>query len=179
MTPVTDMGHMNQWCQNIRSTMRNKIMYDLEDETVTPVGLGTKTHLFYAVVIDQGQLYMDLTGRFPVRSSKGNWHVMVCYSYDCNYAKPVPMKSRSSSEWLKAYDGINQELTSKGFTPKLQKLDNEASAALKIYLRKMMWSIKFFHLTVTYTTPQSAIHKLSKTHFVAGLVSADPYFSLQ
>jgi hypothetical protein len=44
----------------------------MEDEAVTPAVLGTKTHLVYAVVVDQGQLYTDLTGKFPVRSSKGN-----------------------------------------------------------------------------------------------------------
>jgi hypothetical protein len=56
---------------------------------------------------------------------------MVCYAYDCNYVKVVTMKSRSASEWIKAYDHIHQELTSKGFKPKLQSLDNEASATLK------------------------------------------------
>jgi hypothetical protein len=86
-------------------------MSDLEDKIVAPAGLRKKTHLVYAVVIDQGQLYTDLMGRFPVRSSKGNWYVMVCYTYDCNYVKSVPMKSRSASEWLKAYGGIHQELT--------------------------------------------------------------------
>jgi hypothetical protein len=43
------------------------------------------------------------------------------------------MKSRLASEWVKAYDTIHQELTVKGFKPKLQTLDNEASAALKIF----------------------------------------------
>jgi hypothetical protein len=33
-----------------------------------------------------------------------------------------------------AYDHIHQELTAKGFKPKLQTLDNEASAALKHFL---------------------------------------------
>jgi hypothetical protein len=37
--------------------------------------------------------------------------MMVCYSYDCNYVNSVPMKSRSTSEWSKAYGGIRQELT--------------------------------------------------------------------
>jgi hypothetical protein len=41
------------------------------------------------------------------------------------------MKSRSASECVKAYDTIHQELTVKGFKPKLQTLDNEASSALK------------------------------------------------
>jgi hypothetical protein len=85
----------------------------------------------YAGVADQVQLYTDLTGKFPVRSSKGNSYVMVSYIYDCNYIKIVPMKSRSASEWVKAYVSIHQELTIKGFKPKLQTLNNEASTALK------------------------------------------------
>jgi hypothetical protein len=60
---------------------------------------------------------------------------MVCYVYDCNYVKVIPMNSRSASEWVKAYDTIHQELNVKGFKPKLQTLDNEASAALKNFYR--------------------------------------------
>jgi hypothetical protein len=95
--------------------------------------LGTNTHLVYAIVVDQGQLYTDLTGKFPVISSKGNSYVMLCYLYDCNYDKVIPIKSRSASEWVKAYDSVHQELTLKGFKPKLQTLNNEALAALKNY----------------------------------------------
>jgi hypothetical protein len=40
---------------------------------------------------------------------------MVCYVYDCNYVKVIPMKSRSASEWVKAYDYIHHKLTVKGF----------------------------------------------------------------
>jgi hypothetical protein len=82
LTPATTMGHINQCLQNIRSTSTTPITSDTEDEEVTPVGLGTKTHLVYAVVVDQGQLYTALAGKFPVRSSKGNWYVMVCYACD-------------------------------------------------------------------------------------------------
>jgi hypothetical protein len=108
MAPSTAMGHINQRRQNIRSTYKNPITSDMEDETVTPAELGSRTPLVYAVVVDQGQLYTDLTGRFPVRSSKGNWYVMICYSYDCKYVKAVPVKSRSASEWSKSYGGIHQ-----------------------------------------------------------------------
>jgi hypothetical protein len=78
LTPAMAMGHINQCHQNIRSTSKTPITSDMEDEAVTPAGLGTKTHLFYAVMVDQGQLYTDLTGKFPVRASKGNCYVMVC-----------------------------------------------------------------------------------------------------
>jgi hypothetical protein len=119
LMPATAMGHMNQRRQNIRSTSKNPVTSDIEDEYVTPAGSGNKTHLVYAVLVDQGQLYTDITSKFLVRSSKGNWYVMVCYVFDCNYVKVVPMKSRSDSEWVKAYDLIHQELTAKGFKPKL------------------------------------------------------------
>jgi hypothetical protein len=108
LTPATTMGHMNQRCQNIRSTSKTRITSDIEDVTATPAGLGTKTHLVYAVLVDKGQLYTYLTGKFPVRSSKGNWYIMVCYVFDCNYVKVDPMKSRSASEWVKSYDHIHQ-----------------------------------------------------------------------
>jgi hypothetical protein len=107
LTPATVMGHMNQRRQNIRSTSKAPI----EKQPTTDTDLGTKTHLVYAVVVDQGQLYTGLTGKFPVRSSKGNSYVMVCYVYDCNYVKVIPMKSRSASKWVKAYDTVHQELT--------------------------------------------------------------------
>jgi hypothetical protein len=127
LTPATAIGHTNQRRQHIRSTSKTPI----EDVPTTDTNLGTNTHLVYAVLVDQGKLYRDLTGKFPVRSSKGNLYVMVCYVYDCNYAKVVPLKSRSASEWVKSYDHIHQELAAKGSKPKLQTLDNEASDALK------------------------------------------------
>jgi hypothetical protein len=93
LTPATAMGYMNQTRDNIRSNSKTPITTAIEDITTTNTNLGTKTNLVYAVLVDQGQLYMDLTGKFLVRSSKGNSYVMACYVYDCNYLKVVPMKS--------------------------------------------------------------------------------------
>jgi hypothetical protein len=118
--------------------------------------LGTKTHLVYAVVVDQGQLYTDMTGKFPVRSRKGNSYVMVCYVYDCNYVKFIPTKYRSASEWVKVYDTIHQELAVKGFKPKLQTLDNEASAALKNFSPSMISITNWYRLTAIAATPRNA-----------------------
>jgi hypothetical protein len=112
LNTATTMGHMNQRRQNIRSTSKTPITTNIDDITTTATNLGTKTHLVYAVLVDRGQLCTDLTGKFPVRSSKGNSYVMVCYIYDYYYVKVVPMKSRSASEWVKAYmiTSINNSL---------------------------------------------------------------------
>jgi hypothetical protein len=165
---------MSQRRQHIRSTSKAHI----EIQPILDTSLGTKTHLVYAVVVDQGQLYTDLTGKFPVRSSKGNSYVMVCYIYDCNYVKVIPMKSRSASEWVKEYDSIHQELTVKGFKPKLQTLDNEASAALKNFFTVNDIA---YQLVPPHFHQRNAAERAIRTfkeHFVAGVSSVDPAFPL-
>jgi hypothetical protein len=57
LTPATAMGHMSQRRHNIRSTSKAPI----EKQPTPCTDLGTKTHLVYAVVVDQCQLYTDLT----------------------------------------------------------------------------------------------------------------------
>jgi hypothetical protein len=132
----------------------------------------------YAVVVDQGQLYTDLTGKFPVRSSRGNSYVMVCYIYDYNYVKVIPTKSRSASERVKTYDTVHQELTVKGFKPNLQTLDKEASAALKTFftVNDVAYQLVPPHCH-RHNAAERAIRTL-KEHFVVGLSSVDPAFPL-
>jgi hypothetical protein len=178
LTPATTMGRMNQRRQNIRSTSKTPITSDIEDITTTTTNSGTKTHLVYAVLVDQGQLYMDLTGKIPVSSSKGNWYVMVCYVFDFNYVKVVPMKSRSASGWVKTCDHIHQELTAKGFKPKLQTLDNEASAALKNFFTTNDVEYQLVSPNCHRRNAAERSIRTFKEHFVAGLSSVDPKFRL-
>jgi hypothetical protein len=171
---ATALGHMNQRRQNIRFTSKTPIA----DQSTLDTDVGTETHLVNAVLVDQGQLFMDLTGKLLTQSSKVNSDVMVCYVYDCNYVKFIPVKSMSTSEWVKTYDTIHQELAVKGLKPKLKTLDNDVLAALK----------HFFTATdVNYqlvpphchrrNAPERAIRTF-KEQFVAGLSSADPTFPL-
>jgi hypothetical protein len=172
------MGHMNQRLQNMRSTSKTPITASIEDVPATNTNFGTKTYLVYVVLVDQGQLYTDLTGKILVRSSKGKSYVMVCYVYYCNYVKVVPMKSRSASEWVKAYYHVHQELTAKGFKPKLQTLDNEASAALKHFFTT---NDVEYQLVPPHCHRRNAAERSIRTfkeHFVAGLSSVDPTFPL-
>jgi hypothetical protein len=88
------------------------------------------------------------------------------------------MKSRSASEWAKAYDSIHQELTVKGFKPKLKTLDNEASTDLK----------NFFTVNdIAYQLVPPRCHRCNaaerpirtfKENFVHGLSSVDPSFPM-
>jgi hypothetical protein len=84
------------------------------------------------------------------------------------------MKFKSASEWLKAFDGIFQELTSRGFKPKIQTMENEASAALKSYFTENDMT---YQLVPPHCHRRNAAERAIRTfkeHFVAGLSSVDP-----
>jgi hypothetical protein len=90
LTPATAMGHMSQRRQNIRSTSKPSI----EKQQSPYADLGTKTNLVYAVFADKGQLYTDLTGKFPVRSSKGESYVMLHLLLQLHQSRPHKIKVR-------------------------------------------------------------------------------------
>jgi hypothetical protein len=129
-------------------------------------------------VIDKGQLYTDLTGRFHQRSSKSNWYVMVVYSFDCNYIKSVAMKSKSVSEWLNFFGGIFQELTSRGLKPNIKTIDNDASSALKSYFTENDMPYQLLPPHCHRCNAAERAIRTFKEHFVAGLSSVDPDFPM-
>jgi hypothetical protein len=104
--------------------------------------------------------------------------VVVCYIYDCNYIKVIPMKSRSASEWVKAYDSVHQELTIKSFKPKLKTLNNEASTTLKNFFT--INNIAYQLVPPHYHRCNAAERAIRtfKEHFVDGLSSVDTSFPM-
>jgi hypothetical protein len=174
-TPATAMGHMNQKRQNIRSTKVKVLEY--EDEDITPMGSGEKTHLVFAVVLDQGQIYTDWTRTFPTRSSKGeNGLMILCYSYDANYIGPIAMKSKFNAEWVRAFGVVFDEMTSKGFKPKMQTMDNEASGALKNHFTEKEMNYQLVPPHYHRTNAADISIRNFKEHFKAGLTTVDPDF---
>jgi hypothetical protein len=118
--------------------------------------------LVLALVLDQGQIYNDLTGNFPARSSKGNNVLMVCYYYEANYIRPIAMKSKTGAEWVRAFGIVFDEMTEKGFKPKLQTMHNEASAALKKYVTEKEIITNWSPRIATEQMQQSGKSVLSK-----------------
>jgi hypothetical protein len=90
---------------------------------------------------------------------------MVVYSFDCNYIKRVALKAKSASE-----------LTSHGYKPKLQTMDNEAPAALTSCVTENDMKYQLVQLV----PPHCHIRVIGtfKEHFVAGLTSVDLDFQM-
>ena len=81
-----------------------------------------------------GQVHSDLPGLFICTLVSGMKHHMVVYDYNSNNIIVETMKSLTAAEHTRVYKIIFDHLTSRGFRPQLQKLDNEASTMLKVFL---------------------------------------------
>jgi len=180
----TAKGHMDQKRQNIRSTKRD----NAPDDSLTmhkpepPLQDGQRTNFVYAAVMDvhspSGQIHGDLTGRFPVQSSRGNKYLLIVYDYDSNAIIAEPMKNRTDSEMLRAYGNIHSLLINRGLRPQLQRMDNEASKALKQHLHQTKIE---FQLVPPHIHRQNVAERAIRTfknHFIAGLCSTDPKFPM-
>ena len=148
----------------------------------SPLAKGLSTQAMYAATIcynePTGKLYTDLTGQFPIQSSRGHKYILVTYNYDSNLIHVKPLKSRHDNDTIKAYEEIYAKLTSRGLKPKLHWLDNEASKALKNFIAKEHTE---YQLTPPHIhrrkTAERAIRTF-KNHFISGLCSVDKHFPL-
>ena len=91
-------------------------------------------HIFADCRPVTGQIFSDLPGRFVIPSFRGNDYMLVVYDYDSNIILAEPMKNRTAKSTVAAYQTTHQLLVKRGLKPSLQRLDNEASAALRTYL---------------------------------------------
>jgi hypothetical protein len=134
--------------------------------------------VYAKVVTITGQIYSDQTGRFPVTSSKGNKYIIIVYDYDSAAILAEPIKNRTETELLRVCSKLHQYLADRGLKPRLQKLDNECSEALKQFMRQASVD---FQLVPPYDHRQNAAERaigIWKDHFVAGLASTDPNFPM-
>jgi hypothetical protein len=80
--------------------------------------------------------YSDQTGRFPVRSSRGNQYVFILYDFDSNVILSHPLHNRQAKEITNAWTTLDSQLRMNGANPALQILDNECSDELKKAFKK-------------------------------------------
>ena len=95
-------------------------------------------HVFcWAALADQidSTTYTDLTGRFPTMSLENNQYVFIAYNSTTNAIIVGAITDRESNTIVKAFDDIFSYLDSKGFKPRFNVLNNEASHAITEYLR--------------------------------------------
>ena len=61
--------------------------------------------------------YVDLTDRFPKRSSQGNKYILVGYQYDANAIQASPIKDRTASSIINVWEAMHNQFKLLGITP--------------------------------------------------------------
>ena len=81
----------------------------------------------YSLVSSEDKAYMDLTGRFPICSSRGNEYILIVYHYDANAILGVPLKNRQAVTITKGWQHLHSQYFKAGVAPSTWILDNETS----------------------------------------------------
>ena len=177
---ATVKGHLDQERKNKHSTKLPNVPDD--DMSPTPPSPpGIRTNHIYADAIaatPTGQIFSDLTGRFPHQSSQGHKYILIVYDYDSNAIEAVPLKNRTAHSIKTGYESVITLLQARGLRPQLQRLDNEASETLRSYLTSQDIN---FQLVPPHTHRRNAAERAIRTfknHFIAGLCSLDKQFPL-
>ncbi len=103
---------------------------------------------------------------------------MVLYDYDSNAILAEPMKSRSAQHMVQAYTKLHTYLVDRDLNPQLQKLDNEASRALKRSIRQKGIDYQLVPPHIHRRNAAERAIQTFKNHFIACLSTTNKKFPL-
>ena len=86
------MGHLHMKLQGLESNRKTATDTELEENFKTNVVLCATVE---PSTTQEGKIYSDLCGRFPIMTNKGNRYIYVMYVYYCNAIMTNPTKNRS------------------------------------------------------------------------------------
>jgi hypothetical protein len=173
--------HLSQRRKNLRPTTTTVAMHAPEEiglDYFTPEAANIKTHQVFAAMVDVGKIYGDLTGRFPIQSSRGHQYILTLYDYDSKKNLEEPMKNRTDKEMIRAYTSLHQHLINAGINPELQSMDNECSAASRQYLADEHIALQLVPPNLHQQNAAERAIQTFKNHFVARLCSVDKQFPM-
>jgi hypothetical protein len=138
-----------------------------------------KTHdACYSLFATTEKGFMDLTGRFPYKSSRGNEYILIAYHFDSNAILGLPIKNRQAKTITTAWKAIQDKLIISGATPNTWVLDNETSHELQSAMTKYKTTFQFVPPHTHRANIAERAIQTFKSHFKAGLASVHPDFPI-
>ena len=163
-------GHLDQVHQNHQPS-RPHLSPPPKDESELPT-LPILTHIHV-----EGN-HMDATGRYPAMSHRGHQYVLILYSDDGNYIKPIAMTDRTKQSYLKAHKEAMHYFVSRGYKPTFQRLDNETSTAFEDHLKKNDIKVDLVPPNQHRRNKAERAIRTFKNHFIALMAGVDPAFPM-
>ena len=186
-TIPTSKGHLNQERKFLQSTKQPLKLYQhdaatsFQDAFPQDEILHRPTHnVICALIPFEARFtgYMDLTGKFPYPSSRGNQYIVVTYDYDTNAILAEPVKNRQAGEIKSAFLKSYEKLAARGAVPQLFICDNECSNNLKQAITMNRMKYQLVHPQQHRRNAAERAIQTFKHHFIAGLASTNPQFPI-
>ena len=133
---ATAKGHLKRERSHLQSTSKQSSsspsmitagLDDLElhrlhsDYFPPPVNAEEKTNQVIYSVLEtsskQGKAYMDLTGKFPVKSARGYQYILIAYHYDSNAILAKPIKNCQAQTIANAWEELHSSFIHVNATP--------------------------------------------------------------
>ena len=115
-------------------------------------------------IIDKNDIftaYIDLTGRFPMRSSRGNQYILVGYHFDDNFIYGKGIKDRKAATLTAAWEHLHGIFAKAGAAPNAYVMDNEISKELIKALKENSTS---YQLVPPYAYRWNLAERAIQTH---------------
>jgi len=126
-----------------------------------------------------GLVYHDLTGSFPFVSLDGSVCFFVLYHYESNCIFGTPIAGLDDKTIFKAYKKHFDELTRKGFKPKLNIMDNQATKHIKTFLAENECDLQLVEPHNHRVNAAERAIQTFKDAFIAALATTDVDFPIQ
>ncbi len=124
-------------------------------------------------------VYNDLTGSFPFMSLEGSVCFCVLYHYESNCILACPIKGMDDRTIFETYKKYFEELTSKGFKPKLIIMDNLATKHIKQFLSENDCKLQLVEPHNQRVNAAERAIQTFKDAFIAAFATTDVDFPLQ
>ncbi len=128
---------------------------------------------------NSGIVYHDLIGSFPFMSFDGSVFFFVLYHYESNTIPAIPIAGLDDVSIFNAYKKYFEELTAKGFKPKLNVMDNQATKHIKKILTKNDCKLQVVEPHNRRVNAAKRATQTFKAAFIAALATTDSDFPLQ
>jgi hypothetical protein len=126
-----------------------------------------------------GVAYNDCTGEFPFMSLDGNVCVFVMYHYETNANSATPIPGLDSTSILDAYRNNFEYLSEKGYKPKLNVMDNQATKVIMAYLTLHQVSLQLIKPHNHQVNAAERAIQTFKNCFIGALGTTDANFPIQ
>eukprot|EP00804_Cyclotella_cryptica_P001975 CCRYP_007400-RA/>CCRYP_007400-RA protein AED:0.40 eAED:0.27 QI:0/0/0/1/0.33/0/4/0/700 len=181
---ATTKGHLRRVRKHTRSTTKQQqaetqaIEYDFRP----PINSYVEFELFVGATIadqNEGTIYTDQTGAFPVTSYHSNKYQFVAYEYRSNAILVRALKDQTDKSLIAAFTYVYEYLTDCRFRPKLNVMDNQCSKAVEKYIRSTKATIQRVNPYDHRVNAAELAIQTWKEHWLSGMGTLDPNCPIQ